>query len=94
MQVTISPGLKWTASDGSTAQTRTVKSFTAPDNGAPWELYQVTHTSGKGILAEVSYIERVFTQGGLPPAAASSYRSKMVSVPFGATYILYREHAP
>jgi hypothetical protein len=92
LELKVSPGLVWTASDGSVAETRLVRSYTSPDNGnANWDLYEVTRTTGGGILADVRYVQRLFTQGGLPPVGAPETRSDIARVPFQAEYILYRQ---
>jgi hypothetical protein len=91
IELKVSPGLVWTASDGSRAGTRLVKSYTSPDNrDASWELHQVTRTTGRGILTGIRYIQRLFTQGELPPVPAPGTGLDTVRVPFQAEYILYR----
>jgi outer membrane protein assembly factor BamB len=90
VQLKVSPDLVWQASDGSTAQAELVKTYTAPDDdGAPWELYRVKHTDGRGVLEDISYIQRVFVQGGQPPEIAPKSHNYTVQVPFEAEYILY-----
>jgi outer membrane protein assembly factor BamB len=85
------PDLVLTASDGSIAETRLVKSFAAPESGdADWGLYEVSRTVGNGVLSNVSYIQRLSTRGGRPPATAPGLDSDTVRVPFQARYVLYR----
>lgn len=95
VELKISAGRRWTASDGSSAETRVVKKYKSPDDeGAPWELYRVTSTSGNGVLTGARYIQRVFTQGGQVPATAPTSRSGTARVSFEAEYILYKEQVP
>jgi outer membrane protein assembly factor BamB len=98
-KVTIYPaGLsreKWEATDGSTAEIRRIRSFTAPANdGVPWELYQVMRSGGSGILNGVSYIQRVFTQGGQTPPSALRSQASTAAIPIEAEFILYAAHTP
>jgi outer membrane protein assembly factor BamB len=91
IKLEISPKLVFTASDGSIAEARAIKTFTAPeDDSALWELYEVVRSSGSGLLTDVTYIQRVHTQGGLPPMHAERSKSLTTSVPFEAEYIFYR----
>ena len=93
--LTISSDQTWKASDGSSAETSVVKSYTAPDDdGPPWELYKVKHSSGSGILYNVEYIQRVMTQGGLPPLTAPQAGSDTARAAFLAEYILYKQQKP
>jgi hypothetical protein len=93
--LTISPDLAWTASDGSRAETSLVNSYTAPeDMGAAWQLYRVTRSSGDGILAGAAYIQRVMTDGGLPPASAPRSAGATVRTAFTAQYVLFGKTRP
>jgi hypothetical protein len=91
IEVKVTAGLVWTASDGSRAETRRVKSYVAPEGGdSEWELYEVTRATGQGVLTNTRYIQRLFTKGGLPPSAAPGSRLDTARVPFQAQYVLYR----
>jgi hypothetical protein len=92
VELKVSPGLVWTASDGGSAETRLIKSYTSPDSGsANWELYEVTRAAAGGILGGTRYVQRVFTHGGLPPMVAPETPSDTARIPFEAEYILYRQ---
>ena len=46
---------------------------------------------GKGALGEVSWIQRIDTQGGMPPPACDALQEgKVLRVPFSATFVFYR----
>jgi hypothetical protein len=99
IKVTISPAgalrQKWVASDGSSVEVHRVRSFTAPANdGVPWELYQVVHNGGSGVLNGVAYIQRVFTQGGQTPPASLRSQASTAAIPIEAQFILYSAQAP
>ncbi len=92
IELQVSPDLVWNASDGSSAETRMARSFAAPEDAdANWELYEVTRTVGRGILSNVSYIQRISTRGGRLPATTPSRGADTVRVPFQAQYVLYRQ---
>jgi hypothetical protein len=65
----------------------------APGGGAvPWLLLSATSSSASGMLAGVSYIQRVETAGGLAPASGcdAGHAGVEVAVPYTATYLYYR----
>jgi outer membrane protein assembly factor BamB len=91
IEIKMSPQLIWTASDGSVAETRLVKSFAAPKRGdEDWGLYEVTRTTGKGVLSGISFIQRLYTGGGRAPASEPYSELDTLRVPFQAQYVLYR----
>jgi hypothetical protein len=91
VELKVSPSLVWTASDGSIAETRRLKSYNSPvDGNAEWELYEVTRSTGRGVLEGIRFVQRVLTTGGLPPTSAPTTSADTVRVPFQAQYILYR----
>jgi hypothetical protein len=93
--LTVSPDLKWTASDGSSAVTTIVKSYVAPeDDGPAWQLYEVSRRDGSGVLNDVDFIQRVMTHGGMPPSAAPKSRNNTARAAFEAQYILYKKQRP
>ena len=51
----------------------------------PWLLLQATGTSGPGVFAEVQYIQRLDTEGGVAPAGPCT-TGQTVSVPYQAAY--------
>jgi len=64
----------------------------SPDTTAiPWLLLEAVSTSGPGIYNSVTYIQRVNTKGGLPPAGPGSFIGETVQVPYTAEYYFYRE---
>lgn len=66
-----SAGPTWAHNDGSQVKGKVVAKSDAPDGKSiPWLLLSVAERSGKGVLANVSSIQRVHTEGGQPPAAA------------------------
>lgn len=63
-------GPSWKHIDGSEVTGKMVAKHDAPKPGAiPWLLVSVTSHTGEGILARVTTIQRINTDGGLPPEA-------------------------
>jgi Protein of unknown function (DUF3455) len=61
-------GPKWTLKDGSEVTGKATAHVDSLDSDSvPWLLLNVINNSGKGQLANVTYIQRVHTHGGKPP---------------------------
>jgi len=68
--------------------------FPAPEKtDARWLLLKVSSTGGRGILTGMSYAQRVFTEGGAPPATLPERAGVQVRALFHAQYILFRAPA-
>ena len=62
----------WKHNDGSEVSGKMMARVDSPDSDSiPWLLLTATSHSGKGILSGVTSIQRINTNGGLAPAAAS-----------------------
>jgi hypothetical protein len=65
----------------------------APQPGAiPWLLLSAASHKGEGILARVTTIQRIHTDGGLPPEANAcnvSANGKESRIPYSADYYFY-----
>lgn len=83
----------WEAStDGSKAVAQRVAEEPSPEPDAlPWLLLEVTTHEGTGVLSNTTYVHRVNTHGGLPPATAGGKPGDEVRVPYTADYVF---HAP
>jgi outer membrane protein assembly factor BamB len=93
LRLTISPDNTWRMSDGSEADVSLILSYTAPDNeGASWALYKVERSSGDGVLRGVTYIQRVMTHGGMPPAPRPTSAAATARSALEARYILFKKH--
>lgn len=89
-------GPSWQHRDGSAVTGKATAHVDAPDRGSiPWLLVAATSHSGKGVLARVTSVQRINTQGGQPPAASSCSSSgtgrkvKEARVPYRADYYFY-----
>jgi hypothetical protein len=64
-------GPTWEALDGSTVvgDAANARHYTAPDpDGVDWLLIPAKSTSGNGLFSRVTYIQRLYTDGGKPTA--------------------------
>jgi hypothetical protein len=88
-------GPTWKLNDGSQVQGTLVATQQATQAGAvPWLLLRAKPGSATGQLADVAYIRRTETEGGLPDVSAcrtSADAGKTVRVPYLAKYTFYAE---
>jgi hypothetical protein len=87
-------GPTWKLSDGSEVQGAVVASQASRPGSVPWLLLRAKPGSGTGKLAEVAWIRRTETNGGVAdPSGCTSAADagKTVRVPYTATYTFYAE---
>jgi hypothetical protein len=85
-------GPTWQAADGSKVVGEVQQRAQSPRTGAvPWLLLKAKSTQGSGTFARVTYIQRVNTIGGAPPAEGcdQSRAGKEVAVNYQADYYFY-----
>jgi uncharacterized protein DUF3455 len=85
-------GPAWRLNDGSEVVGKLVTRVDAPDTRSiPWLLITVSARSGQGLLSRVTSIQRIHTQGGLPPAAGcgEAQQNAEMKVPYTADYYFY-----
>jgi len=87
-------GPTWEALDGSSVvgDAANAKHFTAPDpDGVDWLLLPAKLTSGDGLFSRVTYIQRLYTDGGKPPADCCDQPDSQteVLVEYSAQYLFY-----
>jgi hypothetical protein len=84
-------GPTWEALDGSSVVGAKVAGATPDPSAIPWLLLRATSHGGKGTLAEVSFIQRVATHGGLAPAGGCSAATvgAVVRVAYTASYCFH-----
>lgn len=86
-------GPTWQAQDGSSVVGEAIASSPSPRPGAiPWLVLRAKSHSGSGLMANVAYIVRANTRGGIAPfsgcEAADSGSEKRV--PYSADYLFFR----
>ncbi|HJZ87974.1 MAG TPA: DUF3455 domain-containing protein [Polyangia bacterium] len=85
-------GPTWEAADGSKVVGELVRRLPAPKREAvPWLLLRAQKTEGSGVLAGVTWIQCVDTQGGQAPALGcdGGHAGASARVPYRATYYFY-----
>jgi hypothetical protein len=86
-------GPTWEGNDGSKAVGAVKERDPGPDASAiPWLLLEAKSTSGTGIFAATTSVQRVATAGGVAPAKAcgAANAKEVARVPYTATYYFYR----
>ena len=86
-------GPTWKLTDGSEVMGELMASEPAPEAGsAAWLLLRAKAGTATGRLADVTYIRRTDTHGGVPDknaCASASDAGKTARVPYTATYTFY-----
>jgi hypothetical protein len=85
-------GPKWESKSGSKVEARRVlgTGCTPDPTAIAWLLLKKHETTGAGIFSSVTYIQRVNTTGGLPPADPGLIVGEVKEVPYTAEYYFYR----
>jgi hypothetical protein len=82
----------WQAADGSRIVGRVTARADAPHAGAiPWLLLDARSDGAAGVLAKVTQVQRLNTEGGLAPAAGCNLErlGQRVNVPYRADYRVF-----
>src|SRR5579864_2749927 len=82
-------GPTWQSTDGSTVVGTKLGAVTVDPTAIPWLLLQAKTTTGAGIFTDVTFIQRIETEGGLAPATPGTFDGEMALVPYSAEYLFY-----
>jgi hypothetical protein len=85
-------GPEWKYKDGSHTKGKLLQKVdVTPESAIAWLLLETTEPQGNGILATARYIQRVNTQGGLPPKLSCNNNHLGIEKPalYSADYIFY-----
>jgi hypothetical protein len=85
-------GPSWQAADGSTIVGQTLVSSPSPQPGSiAWLVLRVVSNSSAGLFANVTYVTRTGTQGGIAPASGCDLAHPGVETrsPYTATYTFF-----
>ncbi len=88
-------GPTWQALDGSSVvgDAANAKHFPAPGgDGVDWLLIPAKSTAGYGLFSRVTYIQRLYTDGGKPPASCNLNQNEVL-VDYSAQYLFYGPEA-
>jgi hypothetical protein len=90
-------GPTWLANDGSKVVGSVVKAVPISPNAIPWLLLSATTTpapGGGGLLADTTFVQRLFTVGGLAPAASTCDAANVgatAEVPYTSEYVFWKK---
>jgi len=84
-------GPTWESNSGSKVVGKRLKGVTVDADAIPWLLLEATSSEGPGIFARTSFVQRVNTVGGMPPAEPGVSDGDEAAVPYTAEYYFYRE---
>lgn len=85
-------GPTWESEDGSKVVGEVKAKAEAPDGkSVPWLLMRAKTTSGAGVFAGVTSVQRVDTEGGMAPAAGcdAAHAGARENAAYRATYLFY-----
>ena len=83
-------GPTWQATDGSTVVGKKLKGVNVDPTAIDWLLLSAT-SSGPGRLAGTTYVQRIHTAGGVPPAASTCTAPGIqAEVPYTADYVFWK----
>jgi len=85
-------GPLWDYKEGSQVVGKVLKKIEmAPGSSISWLLVEVVSHKGDGLFSNVSYINRINTQGGLPPSSGcdANHPGGEKRVPYTADYVFY-----
>ncbi len=83
-------GPAWEANDGSKVVGKLLEKVAAPKGGdIPWLLLKAEKNTGKGLFANVAFIQRINTEGGIAPTEScdQAHEGNEMRVKYKATYI-------
>jgi hypothetical protein len=83
----------WEYQEGSRIEGRIVSKLDVdPDSSISWLLVKVIAHKGKGLLSDISYINRINTRGGLTPSSGcnTNHLGTEKRVAYSADYVFYK----
>jgi hypothetical protein len=84
-------GPTWESHSGGKVVASRLESCAPEPTAIAWLLLQRVSSEGPGIFDSVTYIQRVNTAGGLPPAGPGPFIGAEEEVPYTAEYYFYRD---
>jgi hypothetical protein len=85
-------GPTWESVSGSIVVGRVLQRSTPDPDAIPWLLLEAVHTEGPGIFQDVTFIQRLYTAGGIAPTDPGEFPGVEARVPYAAEYYFYRAH--
>src|SRR5262249_47684332 len=85
-------GPTWETNSSSKVVGMVLERCTPDPDAIPWLLLEAVFDEGPGILARVTFIQRVNTLGGKAPTDPGNVPGELARVPYAAEYFFYRPH--
>jgi hypothetical protein len=87
-------GPTWEALDGSSVVGAKVEAATSDPAAVPWLLLRAASHEGRGLMADITFVQRIQTSGGVAPSEGCSAATvgAVARVPYRAVYCFYRSH--
>jgi hypothetical protein len=84
-------GPTWESNSGSMVRGAVVDRCTPDASAIPWLLLRAVSSEGPGIFHRVTFIQRLYTAGGVAPAAPGDFVGEEARVPYTTWYFFYRQ---
>src|SRR5262245_53722044 len=85
-------GPTWESVSGSKVVGALVDKCTPDPTAIPWLLLKAVSSEGPGIFDGVTFIQRLFTTGGVAPSSPGVNIGDEANVPYSAVYFFYHKH--
>ncbi len=84
-------GPTWEDLTGSTVVGKSLQTCTPNPSAIPWLLLGASAHTGRGGFSKVTYIQRLYTVGGLAPTTPGTAPGQVARVPYSADYYFYQK---
>jgi hypothetical protein len=84
-------GPTWESNSGSKVVGTVIDKCTPDPASIPWLLLKAASTEGPGIFQDVTFLQRLYTVGGIAPNVPGAFVGQVAQVPYTATYVFYRK---
>ncbi|HVJ80696.1 MAG TPA: DUF3455 domain-containing protein, partial [Planctomycetia bacterium] len=84
-------GPTWKFNSGGEVVGTVVDQCIADPDSIPWLLLRAASTTGPGVFKDVTYLQRLNTEGGLAPTEPGEFVGDVAEVPYRADYVFYRK---
>lgn len=85
-------GPTWESNSGSKVVATLDQKATPDASAIPWLKLRAVSSEGPGIFDGVTYIQRLYTTGGIAPTKDGTVVGQEARVPYTTFYFFYREH--
>jgi hypothetical protein len=83
-------GPTWESLSGSIVVGTAIQSYTPNPDAIPWLLLEAVSHEGRGIFQRVTFVQRLYTEGGIAPTVPGDFPGQAARVPYTAQYFFYQ----